>query len=151
MFEDLIKSKARECEVEREKLPSPSVFLEDIQTKILENEYIPRETKEKLLKDIGNLQETLETGESPMVVESETTGIVGSSLFAFMTVNVLILTILFVALNIYGPLGLLPQSVIAPMVISMLSILATALAYWTRSAREKKVTSKEKVENENKT
>lgn len=137
LFEDLIRSKARECEVKRESLPSLSVFLEDIQSKILENEFIPHDTKENLLKEIGNLQNSVKkTQPEETAVESEIIGILGSSLFAFMSVAVLILFVVYLASEAFGAVELPPQSVLMTIGISVVSIIAAALGYWSVGRKE---------------
>ena len=143
MFEDLIRSKARECEVERESLPSLSVFLEDIQSKVLETEYIPRDTKENLLKEIGSLQDSVKKVQpTKMIVESESFGILGSSLFAVMAVAVMTLFAVYSASTVFNIVELPLENVFIAIGISVLSILAIALAYWSGSKGESKETGK---------
>lgn len=143
MFEDLIRSKARECEVERESLPSLSVFLEDIQSKVLETEFIPHDTKENLLKEIGSLQDSVK-GVQPteMIVESKSFGILGSSLFAIMAVAVLTLLAVYSSSTIFNAIELPLENVFTAIGISLLSIMAVAIAYWSISKGEGKETEK---------
>ena len=137
VLEDVIKSKAREHEVELEKLPSVSVLLEDVTSKILENEFIPNDTKQNLLDYIAEIRKGMvEKKETLVEEESETNVIVENALFAFMTLSVL--TLVIVIAGISSGLTITTSSVIMSLLGAILALIATTLGLSSKEQKRKK-------------
>lgn len=135
MLEELIRSKAREYEVERKNLPSVSILLEDMASKILGHEFIEREKKEELLQNIDGIrQEMLE--EVTVEEEADATEILGSAIFAFMTLSVLILLLVY-TVSLIG-FEISSSDIVSSVAFALGILTSIALALSTKSRKESK-------------
>lgn len=133
-LEELLQSKAREHSVERRNLPSVSVLLGDVQSRILELEFIPRDTKERVLEEIGNLRQQILV-EVAVEAETETTEIIGGFLFAFMTMSVLYLVVM-TAIKL-GGIEISSEPVLEALLFALGGLTAAAIGIRTTSKEEK--------------
>lgn len=132
MIEDLIQSKARECEIDRDRFPSLTVFLEDSLSKVLETEFIPIETKKRIINEISNIREKIEKSNLPPKKESED-GLIGSFMFSIMTIAVVLLVFAYLSTYVFGLVGLNSQTIIIAVVIAVVFMIAAALAIMRKS------------------
>lgn len=143
MLEVLVNSKSREYEVERKNLPSVSVLLEDMASKILENEFIPHDIKEKLLDNIDVVrQQILKEKKVTVEKESETPAIVESALLGFLTLSVLLLLMVYVVTSVLE-VTFTTSDMILSIAVGVLSLAAVAIGYISVTMKKEKPESNE--------
>jgi hypothetical protein len=136
VLRDIVNSKAREHEVDIKEMPTIPMILEDVTTRLMENDFVPRDVKLSVMKTLSDLKEqTTERKPSedlafsaPRQLRIDALRDLASSLVASLSVASI--------LSVFGGERFIP---------AVPAAVGVALVYYTLGYREKARQRKEKI------